>query len=182
MRERREARFGEAVLGWDDKGGARGERDGAFAPREEDEPLDERGAKEPTREREPGEGGDGPLEYAREGLDTPCASEPEEEEGKGRPSPGAFDEPDVEEVGFVGKVVGLLKRVGEVGNEWVGCVEVGVVLDGVDGAEEKHERERYEGCLSGIDTNRHDGGKSRTNAATSGVHAVSLSRDQGFEQ
>jgi len=79
MRDGREPDFGEAVFVWDGKGGAGWECDGAFAPGEYDEPFDERRAKEPAREREPGEGGEAPLEYAREGLGAPRAGEPEEE-------------------------------------------------------------------------------------------------------
>ena len=82
MRDGRQPDFGEAVLGRDGKGGARGERDCALAPGEEDESLDERGAKEPAREREPGEGCEDPLEHTREGLGSPGAGEPKEEKGE----------------------------------------------------------------------------------------------------
>jgi len=54
--------------------------------------------------------------------------------------------------------------MGEVGEDGVGGVEIGVVLDGVDGAEEKDEREDYEGSLSGVDADRHH--SRGTNATT----------------
>ena len=173
MRDGRERDFGETVFVRDDKGAARGECDGAFAAREHDEPFDERGPKEPAREREPGEGGEGPLEYAVQGLGAARAGEPEEEKGKGGPAPGAFNEPDIEDVRFAGKVVGFVEGVGEVGEERVGGVEEGAVLDGVDGAKEEDERERYEGSLSGMDADGHDGrGTSRAATATSAFHVV----------
>ena len=176
MGDGREPDLGEAVVVRDGEGGAGGECDGAFAPREHNEPLDERGPKEPAREREPGEGGQDPLDYAGQGLGASRAGEPEEEKGKGGPAPGAFDEPDIEDVGFAGKVVGFVEGVGEVGEERVGGVEVGVVLDGVDGAEEEDERERYEGCLSGMDADGHDGRGTRPGlglaTTTSAFHVI----------
>lgn len=45
--------------------------------------------------------------------------------------------------------------MGEVSEEGVGGVEVGIVLDGVDGAEEEDEGEDYEGGLSGMEADRH---------------------------
>ena len=155
MGDGRQSDFGETVLVRNVKRCAGWECDGAFAPREHDEPLDECRAKEPARECEPGEGGERPLYDAGEGLGVSWAGEPEEEKGEGGPAPGAFDEPDVEDVGFVGKVVGFVEGVGEVGEEGVGGVEVGVVLDGVDGADEEDEGEGYKSCLSGIDTDSH---------------------------
>lgn len=50
--------------------------------------------------------------------------------------------------------------VGKVRDEGVGGVEVGAVLNGVDGAEEDDEREGYEGGLSGIDADGHVEGVS----------------------
>ena len=46
--------------------------------------------------------------------------------------------------------------MGKVGEEGVRGVEVGVVLDRVDGADEEDEGEGYEGCLADIDADRHD--------------------------
>lgn len=155
MGDWRESDFGEAVVMGDAKGGTGWECDGAFAPGEHDEALDERWAEEPARECEPGEGGEDPLKHAGKSLYASWAGEPKEEKGKGCPTPGAFDKPDVEKVGFVGKVVSLGERVGEVGEEGVGCVEEGVVLDGVDSAEEEDEREGHKGCLSNTDADGH---------------------------
>lgn len=106
--------MGETVFVENCKGGADGECDGAFAPCEEGEPVHERGSKEPAREREPGQRGERPLEDTAEGLGVLGAREPEEEKGEGGPAPGAFDEPKVEGVGFVSKVVGLVEMVGKV--------------------------------------------------------------------
>lgn len=176
VRGGRELDFGEAVVVWDGKGGPRGECDGAFAAREEDDAFDQWGAKEPAREREPSEGGEDPLAYAREGLRAARAGEPEEEKGKGGPTPSAFDEPDIEEVGFIGKVVSFVEGVRQVCEEGVRGVEVSVVLDGIDSSEEQDKRKRYKGGLSGIDTDRHDSLGPRRNGAAS-VHDESVSRD-----
>ena len=127
----------EAVLVRDGVRLAGRERGHAHAPRCCRQPVQEGGAEEPARECEPYGSLHAPFDESVCGALVRRAGEPEGEEGGGGPSPGAFDEVDVEDVGFVCKVVCRLQVVWKMCEEGVGGVEICIIHDGVDCSKEE---------------------------------------------
>jgi len=125
-------RNGDHRAGW--------EIDHTLAARGCNEALKHSWAKEPAGEDEPNPGRGEILKHALFGACGAWAGEEVKEERSCRPSPYALNEIDVQRVLLRREVVGAMERVRKVGEEGVGRVEIGVVEDGVSGAEEHDGR------------------------------------------
>ena len=136
MRPGRDRRPHLAILRGDVEYAAVWQRQHALAARRDEHTIHDRWAEEPRREREPRGRRCDPLCPACVCAGGGRARGPEEEMCGGCPGPGPFDEVDVENIGFRGKVVGAVEWVGQVGNERVRSVEIGAVDGRIDGPDE----------------------------------------------